>query len=190
MFSICNNFNKKVITKKSTFNYTKEYKQFFTMLADENNYPVYMHCTGGADRTGSVVFLLHTMLGVSDLECLQGYELTSYSIYGLRDTKLDTVNNKTNEYKNYWENFMAKLDTYAGATRQEKVETWMKTSVGITQEQIDKIKSIFYGETVIEGKTFINDEDEMPLVPLAQKKSVNEQCADMVEAWAVQKKKD
>ena len=175
---------------ESTFTYTKEYKQFFTMLADESNYPVYMHCTGGADRTGSVVFLLHTMLGVSDLECLQGYELTSYSIYGLRDTKVDIVNNKANAYKESWTNFMAKLDTYAGATRQEKVETWMKTVVGISQEQIDKIKAIFYGEIEVAGKTFTPEENEMPMIPVAERKGANKQCSDMVEAWAVQKKKD
>jgi protein-tyrosine phosphatase len=172
-----------------TFDYDDEYYQFFSMLADEDNYPVYMHCTGGADRTGSAVFLLHTMLGVSDLECLQGYELTSYSIYGLRDTKLETVNSKENVYKTYWENFMAKLDSYAGNTRQEKVETWMKTVVGISQEQIDKIKSIFYGETVIEGKTFLSNDEELPLVPFSVNKSISKQCTDMVAAWAVQKKK-
>ena len=171
-----------------TFDYDDEYYQFFSMLADEDNYPVYMHCTGGADRTGSAVFLLHTMLGVSDLECLQGYELTSYSIYGLRDTKVETVNNKANAYKTYWEDFMTKLDSYAGNTRQEKVETWMKTVVGITQAQIDSIKSIFYGETVIEGKTFTPDEDEMPLMPFAEQKSVEKQYSDLLSAWAVQKK--
>ena len=168
-----------------TFQYDDEYKAFFTMLADENNYPVYMHCTGGADRTGSAIYLLHTMLGVSDVECLQGYELTSFSTYGLRDTQYTGA-----EYKGYWDAFMEKLDTYAGSTKQEKVETWMKTVVGISQAQIDKIKAIFYGEIQIEGKSFTSDQDELPSVPLAAKKSVSAQYSDILAAWAVQKKKN
>ncbi len=168
----------------NTFQYDDEYRAFFSILADENNYPVHMHCTGGADRTGSAVYLLHTMLGVSEEECLQGYELTSFSIYGLRDTQYTGA-----EYKGYWDAFMEKLNSYAGNTKQEKVETWMK-QIGVTQAQIDKIKAIFYGEIQIEGKSFIPNEDEMPTIPVAERKSVNKQYSDMVAAWAVQKKKD
>ena len=171
-----------------TFTYDDEYYAFFSMLADESNYPVYMHCTGGADRTGSAVYLLHTMLGVSELECLQGYELTSFSTYGMRDTKVATIGTKENPYKAYWDEFMAQLNSYAGNTQQEKVETWMKTVVGVSQEQIDKIKAIFYGEIEIEGKSFTPDEDQLPIIPVA--KSVNAQYADMLAAWAVQKKKN
>ena len=61
----------------------------------------------------------------------------------------------------------------------------MKTVVGITQAQIDKIKAIFYGEVEIE-QSFI---PETPVSRMA-KKSVNEQYSDMVSAWAVQKKED
>ena len=158
-----------------TFQYDDEYKAFFTMLADENNYPMIMHCTGGADRTGSVVYLLHTMLGVSELECLQGYELTSFSHYGLRDTKGD--------YKDYWDGFMTKLNTYAGNTKQEKVETWMKTVVGITQAQIDKIKGIFYGEIAVDGAFTPTKENTAA-------KAAKKMYSDSLAAWAVQKKED
>ena len=161
-----------------TFQYDDEYKVFFTMLADESNYPMMMHCTGGADRTGSVVYLLQTMLGVSETECLQNYELTSFSIYGLRDTqKVGT------EYKTYWDDFMTKLDSYAGNTRQEKVETWMKTVVGITQAQIDKIKGIFYGEIAVDGAFTPTKEN-------AAAKAAQKQYSDALAAWAVQKKED
>ena len=49
------------------------YKEVFSMLADVNNYPIYMHCTGGADRTGTVSFLLNALLGVSETELIQDY---------------------------------------------------------------------------------------------------------------------
>ena len=162
--------------------YDGEMLQFFTMLSDENNYPFYIHCTGGADRTGTVIYLLHTFLGVSELECLQGYELTSFSSYGLRDTK-------SGGYKESWDAFMEKLNAYAGNTKQEKAETWMRL-IGVTQSQMDKIKAIFYGEVEVSGKTFKPAEDELPIIPIAEKKALNEQYSDLLAAWAVQKKED
>ena len=159
-----------------TFNYDDEYLEFFTMLADEDNYPIYMHCTGGSDRTGSAVYLLHTMLGVSELECLQGYELTSFSSYGLRDTQ--------EGYKKYFDPFMTKLNSYEGNTKQEKVETWMR-SIGVTQSQINKIKSIFYGETAI---GFVPGRGEASTTHVSQRKTVDKQYHEMLAAWVVQKK--
>ena len=116
------------------------------------------------------------MLGVSELECLQGYELTSFSSYGLRDTQ--------EGYKKYFDPFMTKLNSYEGNTKQEKVETWMR-SIGVTQSQIDKIKSIFYGETTI---GFIPGRGEASTTYVSQRKTVGKQYHEMLAAWAVQKK--
>lgn len=167
---------------KDTFDYDDEYRAFFSMLADKNSYPLYMHCTGGADRTGSVSFLLHTMLGVSELECLQGYELTSFSTYGLRDTQ------DGGTYQKYFDGFMTKLNTYEGTTMQEKVQTWM-LSIGVTQEQIDTIKGIFYGEIAIADEE-AKDVKEIPIVRSAEKKMLNEMLEETAKGWAIQKKKD
>ncbi|MBQ7642921.1 MAG: tyrosine-protein phosphatase, partial [Clostridia bacterium] len=54
-------------------------KAVFETLADENNYPVSYHCSGGADRTGSISFLLNGLLGVSYDDLMRDYELTSFS---------------------------------------------------------------------------------------------------------------
>lgn len=43
---------------------TKEVKQFFDVLADDNNWPVLVHCTQGKDRTGLTVMLILFLLGV------------------------------------------------------------------------------------------------------------------------------
>ena len=44
--------------------------------------PVYFHCIYGADRTGTLAFLLEALLGVGENELAKDYELTSFS-YGL-----------------------------------------------------------------------------------------------------------
>ena len=56
----------------------------FEMLTDATRYPVYFHCWGGADRTGTLSFLLLGALGVCRDDLLLDYELTSLSAIGLR----------------------------------------------------------------------------------------------------------
>lgn len=46
--------------------------------------PVYFHCIYGADRTGTLGFLIEALLGVSESNLAADYELTSFS-YGLND---------------------------------------------------------------------------------------------------------
>lgn len=114
------------------------YRKFFSYLADENNYPLYYHCTGGADRTGTVTFMLHALLGVSELECIQGFAFTTYSIYGYRAA----------EGRLYWEEFqdmIARLKAFDGDTFQEKAENYV-LSLGVTELEIYNIKAIFFGE--------------------------------------------
>ena len=114
------------------------YKKTFEILADKSNYPIYYHCTGGADRTGTVTFLLNALLGVSETELIQDYEFTTFSHYNERNTQQGV-------YAKYFKGFRDGLDAFAGDTLQEKVESYL-LSIGVTQSQIDNIKAIMYGE--------------------------------------------
>lgn len=114
------------------------YKKTFEILADKDNYPIYYHCTGGADRTGTVTFLLNALLGVAETELIQDYEFTTFSLYSER-------NSQQGVYANYFKDFRAGLEAFAGDTLQEKVESYL-LSIGVTQSQIDNIKAIMYGE--------------------------------------------
>ena len=114
------------------------YRQTFEILADKDNYPIYYHCTGGADRTGTVTFLLNALLGVSETELIQDYEFTTFSHYNER-------NSQQGVYANYFKDFRAGLEAFAGDTLQERVESYL-LSIGVTQSQIDNIKAIMYGE--------------------------------------------
>lgn len=164
-----------------TFQYDDEYRALFAVLAEPSSYPLIMHCTGGADRTGSVVYLLHTLLGVSKLECIQGFELTSFSTYGLRDTQ-------SGSYKDYFDQFMAKLATYEGETEQEKTETWL-LSIGVTQAQIDAVKGIFYGEIAIGGDN-AKAVKATPVARVPEKQTLNEMFEETAQGWTIQKKED
>lgn len=112
------------------------YRQIFAELADESNYPVYIHCWGGADRTGTVSYLINALLGVSEEELIQDYELTSWSIFSVRDVNSTTYN---------FSGFVSKLKEFEGATLAEKTENYM-LSIGVTEAQIASIRKIMLGE--------------------------------------------
>ena len=54
-------------------------KNMFLAFKNANNKHVYFHCWGGADRTGTVGFLLGGLLGMSYTDLIIDFELTSFS---------------------------------------------------------------------------------------------------------------
>ena len=65
------------------------------------NYPIYFHCAGGADRTGTLAFVLEGICGASESDLVIDYELTTCSgMYGPRlrnaDTRLNPIVYKPN----------------------------------------------------------------------------------------------
>ena len=60
------------------------YRQIFEIFADRANYPILFHCVGGADRGGTVAFLLNGLLGKTREHLMRDYELTTLSVWGER----------------------------------------------------------------------------------------------------------
>ena len=59
-------------------------KSIFELLANPGVYPVYYHCNAGADRTGSLTYLINGLLGVSYEDLTKDFELTTFSSQGNR----------------------------------------------------------------------------------------------------------
>ena len=112
--------------------YQTSLREIFADLADPEKYPMYLHCTWGRDRTGTVVLLLQGLLNVSQEDLLAEYRLTGYVTPAIAtNNKMDTV-------------FM-QLGSYEGDTLQEQIISYLTTTVGVTQEEIASIQSIFLG---------------------------------------------
>ena len=109
-----------------------EYKQIFTLIANADKEPIYLHCTAGADRTGIATFMLLTVCGASYEDMARDYLFTNFSTQGTR------VPNYTSEFKAWW----SKLDTFEGNTKADKAKSWL-ISKGVTAEQVEKIRTIF-----------------------------------------------
>ena len=134
----------------SAFTETAAYRKVFSALSDKTKYPVYLHCTGGADRTGTISFIVNALLGVDERTLIQDYELTSFSIYELRN-----YNGTTYQFKDFFE----KLKTYEGDTLQQKTENYL-LSIGVTETEIYNIKAIMLGK---ETKTDTTEENKITL---------------------------
>lgn len=103
-------------------------RKVFEDLSDPQSYPVYLHGTRGVDRTGTICYLLEALLGVSEEDLLREYGLSALAY---DDVDWDQIGPT-----------IERLKTYGGADMRENAELYLK-SVGITQEQIDQIRSIF-----------------------------------------------
>lgn len=62
----------------------RRYSETYRLLLDKENYPLFIHCWGGIDRTGTWVYILNGMLGVSDEDLCIDYELSSFACWGSR----------------------------------------------------------------------------------------------------------
>ena len=120
------------------FETTENFRKIFSLFAKKESYPLYFHCTGGADRTGTIAFLLNGLLGVPEEDLIRDYEFTTFSIYCKRSTQ-------DAEFAGYFQEFSEKLKAYAGESLAEKVENYL-LSIGVTKEEISSMKEIFLGE--------------------------------------------
>ena len=123
-------------TGKAPYMSKKVYPAIFKEMADKNNYPFYIHCFGGADRTGTVMFFLECILGFSDADLAAEFEMTSFSCIGLRDSQKKAD-------KNCYPVMLKALAPYGpkdGPIWQKGV-AFLK-SCGVTDEDMSKIRAI------------------------------------------------
>ena len=76
-FNDCNLYSYKKILEGGE--YIRAFRYLVKELMTNPDKGVYFHCYAGADRTGTLAFLVEGLLGVSESELAKDYELTSFS---------------------------------------------------------------------------------------------------------------
>lgn len=103
------------------------------------NKPCYFHCMSGSDRTGTIAYLLLSLLGVSQSDKDKEYELTAFSDEADGKRFRSTNYNVTNG--NGWYPLIKYFrDTYTGENDNEKVVAWAVAN-GITATEINAFRA-------------------------------------------------
>ncbi len=110
------------------FNNEQQLREIFSDLSNSDNYPIYVHCTYGRDRTGTVCYLLEALLGLSDEDLEKEYEISAFT-----DSYVNTPE---------FNAFAESINSMQGDSTQEKVENYL-LSIGVTAENIADIRRIF-----------------------------------------------
>lgn len=107
--------------------------ELFSILGNEDNYPIVFHCSIGTDRTGAVAFLINGLLGVSKEDLYRDYLFSNFGNIG----KLRTPSIINTYYDT--------VDMTAGSTLSEKIYNWLVGS-GVAEEDLMNIKEILKEE--------------------------------------------
>ena len=108
----------------------KAFAKGFRVFLDEKNYPMVFHCIAGADRTGSLAFILGALLGVDEEELWRDWEVTAFQSSNIKFS-----------HKARFNKLVKVFDAFPGANIHEKVEAYVK-SLGFTDADIAKFRSI------------------------------------------------
>ena len=117
----------------------------YVMTCVKANRPVYFHCAIGADRTGTLAFIIEGLLGVSESDIYKDYEITTFSYY-------DTGRSKSQLSKQ-----MSYIKGIKGISLEEKFFKYCTDSMGLKPADLIDFKGRMLGTTFATSVTLPDD---------------------------------
>ena len=107
----------------------KVLKDVFNVFGNKDNYPIYIHCSIGTDRTGIICFLINALLGVSEQSLYYDYLFSNFGNIGRRRMP-STI-----------EDYIGVINSSSGSTFAEKTYNYL-ISNGVDSKDLDTIIEI------------------------------------------------
>ena len=112
----------------------------FVLNCLKANKPVYFHCVVGADRTGTMAFLIEGLLGMSMSDIYKDYELTTFSSLNTPRYKHSNTYDSSN-----LDDTFDYINSFSGETLQDRFYTYLTTELGLTADEIADFRDIMLG---------------------------------------------
>ena len=132
-----------IVSTGSTINSTLYRQALLTEIrtfAKAENYPIYVHCSLGRDRTGTLAFLINALCGVGEKDLYMDFEATFFSEIGCYDGTLPS-----GLVRHDFQNLYTCMSNYSTGTLAQNVAKFM-LDLGVTQTEINTIRSIMIEE--------------------------------------------
>ena len=136
------------IKRKYNTSSQQSIQAIFKLLSNEKNYPMFIHCNAGADRTGTVAFLINGVLGVSYEDLTRDFELSKgrYRSQIENDVFTDdgVLQDNAGNYIAWDKMYRTMLEEYgtADGTLASAIENYLITVCNVDKQDIEKLKSI------------------------------------------------
>jgi len=107
-------------------------KNFFNLLADNKNYPIFYHCRIGTDRAGLCTILLYGLLGVPLNEIYQDYLFSNFG--NIQAKRYIGIKARQDNIQNY----INDINKLQGKTFKNKVYNAL-LSIGVSSSTLDTV---------------------------------------------------
>lgn len=107
----------------------EQIKEIFTLLANEKNYPIVIHCNIGTDRTGLISFFVNGLLGVSENDLYLDYIFSNFGKIGSSRSVYQVAK------------YINMVQDYNGDTLSDKIYTYL-TELGVSTADMDAMIEI------------------------------------------------
>lgn len=123
-------------------------KEIITDINNDKN--IYFHCSAGADRTGTIAFLIEAILGVAEGDMDKDYELSTFYTENISSSKDQQYNDRYKERtQQRWKNF---IDDIRGSNSTDSIRDcvikWYITENGsVDTDKLNEI-NVFRGKMI------------------------------------------